>query len=328
MSGLQGTPLSKLRGIAISALCIVAVAALLLVLGQETRPGLQLRFALERALGGTVRTLEVPDVPPVDIFLDPDSLAITPLVMENGLWEPGETALFVASLKPGDVVVDIGANVGYFTLIASQLVGSEGRVYAFEPDPVTFRFLERNVALASAGNVVLERKAVSNENGKTKLFFDDAIREDSRIYEPHVGVLAKVLDRTLDRSSVEVEMVRLDDYFAGVEEHLDLIKIDTQGAEGVIVEGLLGIAKRSPRLVMIVEYVPALLQDFDYAPAKLLENLASLEMEMYAIHPVVAPKQIRPVRTKGLLAKSTGEMLFFVRPGDPRSPATSASAPR
>lgn len=292
-----------------SLLALVAAVFLLLALGCDSRPGLRARFELERLVGGSARTLEIAGVDPFDMFLDPDSLAITPLVLEKGIWEASETAVFLDSVAPGDVVVDIGANVGYYTLLASRRVGPEGRVYAFEPDPVSFGFLERNVRLNGFENVVLEQKAVSNENGKTMLFFDDAIREDSRIYKPTTGVLAKVLGRSLARKQVEVEMVRLDDYFEGVEERVDFIKMDTQGAEGVIIEGLLGLAGRSPGLSMIVEFVPALLKDFGSDPAQLIANLDGLGVDIKLLR----PNRLIPVDAEQLKRQQSGDMLYIVR---------------
>ncbi len=87
-----------------------------------------------------------------------------------GGYENVETQLFESHIKEGDVVLDLGANIGYFTLIAAKLVGVNGKVYAFEPDPTNFSFLKRNVEINNYKNVVCEQKAVSNENGKLKLF--------------------------------------------------------------------------------------------------------------------------------------------------------------
>ena len=81
------------------------------------------------------------------------------------MWEETETHWFVQSIRPGDVVVDLGANVGYYTILRGKLVGEIGRVYAFEPDPVGFEILRRNVRLNGLHNVVLEQKAVSSKPG-------------------------------------------------------------------------------------------------------------------------------------------------------------------
>jgi len=87
-----------------------------------------------------------------------------------GGYENAETELFESHIREGDVVLDLGANVGYFSLIAAKLVGENGKVYAFEPDPTNFSFLKKSVEINNYENVICEQKAVSNENGKLKLF--------------------------------------------------------------------------------------------------------------------------------------------------------------
>ena len=87
-----------------------------------------------------------------------------------GVYEPLETRIFKRLINRNDVVFDVGANIGYYTLIATKLVGEKGRVFAFEPEPTNFSLLEKNVKLNGYKNVVLMQKAVLNKTGKTKLY--------------------------------------------------------------------------------------------------------------------------------------------------------------
>jgi len=89
-----------------------------------------------------------------------------------GGYENTETELFEECIKKGDVVLDLGANIGYYTLIAAKLVGESGKVYAFEPDPTNYSFLKKSVEMNNYKNIVCEQKAVSNKNGKVRLFLD------------------------------------------------------------------------------------------------------------------------------------------------------------
>ena len=118
-------------------------------------------------------------------------------------------------------------------------------------------------------NVVAVEKAASNENGSTTFHYMEVARGDGRIYEPgDSGLLQKVLGNP-ERKTVEVETIRLDDYFRDREEGVQFVKIDTQGAEAAIVAGMLELGARSADLRMVVEWTPNLLREIAQRPAAL-----------------------------------------------------------
>src|SRR4029450_8092682 len=82
-----------------------------------------------------------------------------------GVWEPNVTAAFRRTLAPGDVCLDIGAHIGYYTLLAARLVGPEGHVHAFEPAPASFRRLRANRQLNRLHNGTLARRRSGGEEG-------------------------------------------------------------------------------------------------------------------------------------------------------------------
>jgi tRNA G37 N-methylase Trm5 len=104
-----------------------------------------------------------------------------------GVYEEYETDLIKKEIDRGDVVLDLGANIGYYTLLFAKKVGDEGRVYAFEPDPTNFSLLKKNVEINGYRNVVLIQKAVSNKNGKLKLYLNEDNKGDHRFYNSHDG---------------------------------------------------------------------------------------------------------------------------------------------
>jgi len=81
-----------------------------------------------------------------------------------GVWEANLSSWIRSALKPGDVFVDVGANIGFFSLLASQIVGSEGRVVSIEPSPTIFAQLTANVALNRVGNIRLVNCAASDQS--------------------------------------------------------------------------------------------------------------------------------------------------------------------
>jgi len=269
---------------------LVSLAAVLCVSIAVMAPGSQRLLRLKHSLAlalipyAAAADLKVFGVGSFKMFLNPWDIALTPIIMFRGQWEPGETLWIVKALKKGDTFVDAGANVGWYTVIASKVVGDEGRVYAFEPDPESFALLEANIRLNGLTNVVAEQKALSNEPGVLKLFLNPNNRGDHRIYQPKKGT---------EREFVEVEAVSLDDYFAGDDRPIDFIKIDTQGAEGVIFEGLTGIVKANKDLRIAIEWWPSAVQDMGYDAEKLLTMVSSLGFHFYELGWLGGPKALR-----------------------------------
>ncbi len=312
----------------LAAGAVLVLLALWALWASESRLGLSLEHALKTRLRSQamVTTLEVDGVGAVPLFLHPTDQIMTPEMWAGRLWEKTETTWFLSSLRPGDVVVDVGANVGYYTVLAGLLVGDTGRVYAFEPDPQNFELLRRNVALNGLHNVILENKAASNEAGQLSLYLDEENKGDHRIYQPEGE----------QRRSIDVEAVRLDDYFEGVEDSVDFVKIDTQGAEFAILEGALGILARSPGLVMAVEYSPEGLAGFGASGGDLVDLLETLDLEMFDLGlggPNLYP--IRPIDSSSLrrfpkktwftnllLLRARPDLLEKIERSVPRDPGT------
>ena len=88
----------------------------------------------------------------------------------NKAYEPDVTLIFKNEIKNGDIVMDVGADYGYFSLLASGLVGNDGKVYAFEPFPFAYQNLIENIKLNKFTNIIPIQKAVNKGNGKRKFF--------------------------------------------------------------------------------------------------------------------------------------------------------------
>ena len=140
-------------------------------------------------------------------------------------------------LRPGDAFVDIGANIGYYSLLAADLVGESGMVIAFEPEPGVFESLTRSVAANQYSNVRLHNVGLSNREGKLQLY---RARDTA-----HSLVEATEQDPQF-RGAVVVEVAILDRYASATEldERVRLIKIDVEGEEVRVVEGMLATLTR------------------------------------------------------------------------------------
>jgi FkbM family methyltransferase len=278
------------------------LAALWLLAGSATGLGLIHALATRLRPYTTVTTLEIEGVGPVRLFLNSNDKVVTPLIEAQGAWEPNETHWFVRSLRPGDTVVDAGANIGWYTVIAGKRVGDAGRVYAFEPDPEAFALLERNVRVNGLHNVVLEQKALSDAPGHIELFIAPDNKGDHRIYQPEGE----------HRASVQVEAVTLDDYFRDAPEGVDFVKSDTQGAELVILKGMRGLIEKSPSLVMAFEYAPKALAGLGGDAGEMLSIFQSHGFRMYDLGSGFGGVQpLHPVQPQVLLSRYDPHKEFF-----------------
>lgn len=196
--------------------------------------------------------IELPGLSPFRLELHrhrPD-LYICPHLHRHRIWEPDVTSYLLDTLEPGQTVIDVGAHIGYFTLMMSRLVGGAGKVFAFEPDPCNFALLQTNLRLNRVGNVLAERKAVSNRLGRAKLYIAKDNTGDHRLY----GTSA-------ERAVHEVDVVSLDGYSACADVPVHLVKIDAQGLESRILDGMSALIERNrARLSLVVEFAPALLR--------------------------------------------------------------------
>lgn len=159
----------------------------------------------------------------------------------RGTYGQNEAATFERLLKDGDVVLDIGAHVGYFTLLASRMVGSSGKVIAFEPLPLNLAYLNRHVQINRLTNVETMPVAVGQRPGR--LAFDSA-----------GGTGRGRLGTTHQAGQLEVEVVSLDAMHDQARlPSPDLIKMDVEGVE---VEAMLGasrlIAQKRPKILLSV----------------------------------------------------------------------------
>jgi FkbM family methyltransferase len=176
------------------------------------------RFSVQLAEADALRC----QVGDVELFCDVADAAVTP-GLRSGRYEPHLSAAFERYCTPGMTVLDVGANVGYFALLASGLVGPGGRVLAFEPNSENCRLLLSSVRLQGADNVELLPVAAGESTGWA-------------YYSTHVGSNGGLVERgdLLAHPGVVVPTFALDDLVSG---EVGFIKMDVEGAEGRVVRG-------------------------------------------------------------------------------------------
>lgn len=188
-------------------------------------------------------------------------------------WEQSTTKIFKKVVKEGDTVVDLGANIGYFTLLAAKLVGKKGKVYSFEPEPRNYNYLLKNIELNEYDNVFATQKAVSDETGKTKLYICPYDTGHHTINQ-YGDIKAHKPDFIDDKKDfVEVETVTLDDFFKDTKQPINVIKMDVEGAEMLALSGMDRIIRESKNIKMFVEFFPLLIREMGGSPEEFIRRL-------------------------------------------------------
>ncbi len=235
--------------------------------------------------------LHIPDFsPPLRLYVHGEQdRFVSQRLREHGIWEPYETSLVLSLLRPGDVFIDVGANVGYFSVVAASVVGAQGAVFAFEPDPDNCRLLRANAGLNGLDDrIFVVEAALSDVSGPGELFLSADNLGDHQIYAGDE-----------QRSSVPVALLDGGKYLAGRLQRIDLLKVDTQGSEYQVMAGLAPLLKelaRPPRI--IIELTPHSLRQAGASGRALIELLATLGQPMWIIDHI-----------EGRLAASSAEEL-------------------
>ena len=172
-------------------------------------------------------------------------------------FEEAERAAFAALLSPGMVVLDVGANAGYYSLVAARTVA---RVHAVEASPLNLPILRANVG--HVANITVHAVAASDKHGQgTWTIADDGINDSLRDGTPYAATIGHAT----------VTMAPLDDVID--EPRVDVIKMDIQGAEVLALGGMRRLLADSPTVTVLIEWSPATLSQFGHTAEDLLDTL-------------------------------------------------------
>jgi FkbM family methyltransferase len=196
-----------------------------------------------------------------------------------GKIETGTSRLCKRILRPGDVVFDIGANIGWYTCLFAKYVTCAGKVHAFEPVPWIFEKLRVNCALnglTDTGSVFLNKLAIGENEGKMNLFtFKDL---------PHGETSAKIRDNLTVTSSVLVDVNSLDNYLRKIDNPIvSLVKVDIEGSEWSLLDGAKQFlnCRTPPMWIFEINFETA--AAFGWSPYDLLDRLQNIGFRFFRI---------------------------------------------
>jgi FkbM family methyltransferase len=169
---------------------------------------------------------------------------VSSVIYRFGFFEEGLTLALLKLLKPGDTFVDVGAHVGYYSLLASKLVGESGQVTSFEPTPRTRQVLEENTQ--SHPNVKVEPLAAWS-NSDTSLTINDF----GWVFSAYNSVFQPRLQQHVVSEKIPVKCTTLDDYFAKHQMTPTVVKIDAESAELEILKGMVQTLSHGHTIVSV-----------------------------------------------------------------------------
>jgi FkbM family methyltransferase len=193
----------------------------------------------------------------------------------NGRYEVDEIRFLRAAVRRGDICIDVGANVGYYTLVLSSLA-AEGWVHSFEPVTFSYQLLEINKTLNGTTNVTLNQVALGDERGEREF-----CQASDSAYSSFVDT-----DRKRVESFIKVPMTTLDEYCREKElGKIDFLKADVEGAEPLVLSGareMLSDPGRRPRLILM-ELYPPMLRKYGRTANEVVSCMEKLGYEAFVV---------------------------------------------
>jgi FkbM family methyltransferase len=174
-----------------------------------------------------------------------DTTEIIQKQMADDCYEPTQTSWVKRILKSGSVFLDVGANFGWFTVLASSLVESGGRVFSFEPSPVAFSTLKQTIDRSDRKNVRLVNNAVGRKSGEIVIYLPN----DNMLHSP------SAFESPGEFTAMRVPLVSLDEFQPILDlPQIDLVKIDVEGSEPDVLDGMKSLVARARIKRVICEF--------------------------------------------------------------------------
>jgi FkbM family methyltransferase len=218
------------------------------------------------------------------MVVDTRDISLAPHILMKGYWELWITQFFLETISEGMCILEIGANIGYYTLLAARRTGFSGKVFAFEADPDNFEILHRNIEVNGfIDKAKIINKAVVDRTGEVS-FSKLKIHHGSNSL---INFETTFLERYRDMASiVTVPAITIDDFFGGEIPRIDLIKLDAEGSEPCILRGMAKTIQQNQKLKIITEFAPELIRQLGEKPDAFLKSIEDLGFNIQVITPM------------------------------------------
>lgn len=206
-------------------------------------------------------------------------------IISHGCYEPAVAWAIEENLPSGGQMIDVGTNLGYFTLLGCQLAGHKGHVIGFEANPDIYNMMASSVfANAFRKRCDTYNHAVFNEAKEFEFTWDSAGHGGGRVINDD--------SKNRDENIINVSAVRLDDFLTGSDRTFNVIKIDTEGSDPFVIEGAQNLIKENPGAVVITEWSPRFMEARGYSTEKAIDLIFSLFSEVSIIKKIGVDERI------------------------------------
>ena len=206
------------------------------------------------------------------LFLNPNDPVVSGAIFFN-VYETTERKFIKSISFKGMRVLDIGANIGYYTALLSQEAGDNGLILALEPDLESYKYLSQSIRSLENKNVLSFPLAASNLSQRLPLYLSKENRGDNRLYK-----------NNQKRDSIIVDCLTIDELSTKTKiESFDLIKIDVQGYEPKVFKGMGNTIKSSRNLTILTEFWPKGIMEAGESPANFLRTLRKMKLKLFEL---------------------------------------------
>lgn len=235
------------------------------------------------------------------MIVDTRDLSLSYHILMDGLWEPWVTKVIRETVKPGWNIIEVGANIGWYSVLLASLIGKDGRLWVFEPNPRIYHLLCINLEINGfLDRAVAVNKAVLDRSGMVEFGVAGRHMGGSGVFT--FGSELEPVER------ITVEAVSLDEYLPP-KTRVNLLKIDAEGSEFYILKGAERIIKENPEMIIIMEFIPNNVRGSGLDPG---EFLRSLVREGYRVLRISEAGDVREASVDEVLALEYSE-LYLVR---------------
>ena len=215
----------------------------------------------------------------LQLTLRSDSVLAESLFVGAG-FEEVETTLLCRLAKPGMNVIDVGANIGLYTVMLGKLVGQTGCVWSFEPFPQSVNYLKKNIELNKLSNVKVMENAVADEDGIRDFF---VFPEGCDVYNS-LGATIRPEEGLQAIRKIPVAVASLDSIADKVGiETVDLMKVDVEGAEELVLKGARRLIMRSPNIQILLEIYGPSAKQCGCSADRIIQMLKELGFTMFSV---------------------------------------------